>query len=137
MPGINGSVHELALSRAVVDAVLRHCENRRVATVRLRVGALRQVVPESLSFNFEIVARGTACEGAHLEQQRVAGRLRCDRCQREWDPAPQPAAEAGALIPLPRFRCPGCGRGEAAVIAGEELEVESIEVMEAECTARE
>ena len=48
--------------------------------------------------------------------------LRCEGCEREWDPEDA------------WFRCTGCG-GAGAVIAGNELEVESIEVEEAACTA--
>lgn len=66
-------MHELALSRAIVDAVMRHAEGRPVEKVHLRLGSLRQAVPGSLAFYFEIVARGTDCEGAALEIETLAG----------------------------------------------------------------
>ncbi|MGH2858700.1 MAG: hydrogenase maturation nickel metallochaperone HypA, partial [Solirubrobacteraceae bacterium] len=62
-------MHELSLSGAIVDTAVRHARGRRVTLVSLRVGALRQVVPDSLAFYFEFVARGTLCEGARLEQE--------------------------------------------------------------------
>jgi hydrogenase nickel incorporation protein HypA/HybF len=127
-------MHELALSRAIVDAAQRHAERRRVEVVHVKVGSLRQVVPDSLAFYFELVARGTACEGARLELEPVAALLRCPDCGREWDPAPPPLAAheplpAGALPPIPGFACPRCGLG-GEVLAGEQLEVEWIEVAE-------
>lgn len=127
-------MHELALSRAIVDAALRHAEGSPVSAVHVRLGALRQAVPESLSFYFEIVARETACEGARLELEPVAALLRCPRCGREWDPAPPPligheASPTGALPPVSIFGCPECGVGGEA-LAGEQLEVEWIEVDE-------
>ncbi len=127
-------MHELALSRAIVDAALRHGEGRRVATVHVRVGSLRQVVPDSLAFYLELVARGTACEDARFELESVAALLRCPGCKREWDPAPPPLAfheamPAGALPPIPAFACPHCGAG-GEVLAGEQLEIEWIEVDE-------
>ena len=115
-------MHELSVSSAVLDTVLKHAAGRRVTVISLRVGHLRQVVPDSLAFYFELVSRETLCEGARLEQEIVAARLRCDGCAREWDPEDA------------WFRCTGCG-GAGAVIAGDELEVESIEVEEAACTA--
>jgi hydrogenase nickel incorporation protein HypA/HybF len=115
-------MHELSVSSAVVDTVLKHADGRRVTVVSLRIGHLRQVVPDSLAFYFELVSRETLCEGARLEQEVVAARLRCDGCRREWDPEDA------------WFRCTGCG-GPGEVIAGSELEVESIEVEEAACTA--
>ncbi len=127
-------MHELALSRAIVDAALRHAERRPVSAVHVKLGSLRQAVPESLAFYFEIVARGTDCEGARLELEPVAALLRCPRCGREWDPAPPPLAEheavpAGAPPPIPTFACPACGAG-GEVLAGEQLEIEWIEVDE-------
>jgi hydrogenase nickel incorporation protein HypA/HybF len=123
-------MHELSISQAIVDTAIRHAGGRRVVLVSLRLGAMRQVVPDSLDFYFGIVSRDTLCEGAALEQEIVAARLRCPGCARVWDPAPAPVATHGELEgipPLPTFRCPGCGTpGE--VEAGGELEVESIEV---------
>ncbi len=115
-------MHELSVSSAVLDTVLKHAAGRRVTVVSLRVGHLRQVVPDSLAFYFELVSRETLCEGARLEQELVPARLRCEGCGNEWDPEDA------------WFRCTGCG-GPGAVIAGNELEVESIEVEEAACTA--
>jgi hydrogenase nickel incorporation protein HypA/HybF len=115
-------MHELSVSSAVLDTVLKHAAGRRVTVVSLRIGHLRQVVPDSLAFYFELVSRETLCEGARLEQEYVAARLRCHGCGSEWDPEDA------------WFRCTGCG-GPGDVIAGNELEVESIEVEEAACTA--
>jgi hydrogenase nickel incorporation protein HypA/HybF len=111
-------MHELSVSSAVLDTVLRHAEGRRVLVVSLRVGQLRQVVPDSLAFYFEMVSRDTPCEGARLEQEVVPVRMRCQGCAREWEPD------------WAMFRCPECAGGGVDVLSGEELEVESIEVEE-------
>ena len=118
-------MHELSVSAAVVDTAVRHAAGRKVTSVHLRVGALRQVVPDSLAFYFEIVARDTLCEGAVLEQELIGARLRCEGCETEW------AAAA------PAFRCPACAGAAVAVVCGDELEVESIDVeqQEAACIA--
>lgn len=125
-------MHELSIAGAVVDTALRHAGGRRVRVVNLRVGALRMVVPESLEFYFEIVARDTLCEGAELTCERVAALLRCPVCGHEWDPAPPPLADhslAPGVDPLiPYFRCPACEGPRSEVVAGDELEVESLEV---------
>ena len=117
-------MHEMAISSAVLESVLRHAAGRRVMGVRLRVGHLRQVVPDSLEFYWGIVTRDSACEGAVLEQELIPARLACAGCAGEWE------------IELPVFRCPSCGGADVTVIAGDELEVESIEVEEEPaCTA--
>jgi len=116
-------VHELSVASAIVDTATRHADGRRVTSVQLRVGHLRQVVPESLAFYFEHVARGTPCEGARLEQEVVPAVLACDDCRYEW------GLDAAA------FRCPLCASGSVRVAGGDELEVESIEIEEDACIA--
>ena len=121
-------MHELSLSSAVLDTVLRHADGRRVSQVDLTVGALRQVVPRSLEFYWGIVSRDTLCEGARLELALVEARLACGVCdQQEW------------TLDQPIFRCPGCGGSDVKVLTGEEFFVESIEVEERDearaCTA--
>jgi hydrogenase nickel incorporation protein HypA/HybF len=117
-------MHEFSIASAVVATAIKHADGRRVTTVSVRLGALRQVVPDALAFAFEIVARETLCEGARLESESVPARVRCTPCD-----------QTSTLERLP-LRCPRCGGGAVAVIGGEELEVESIEVEEdAACTA--
>jgi hydrogenase nickel incorporation protein HypA/HybF len=111
-------MHELSVSSAIVDTVVRHAAGRRVTAVGVRLGRMRQVVPASLAFYFDLVARETVCEGARLDQEVVPARLRCSRCEHGWE------------IELPQFRCPSCGAADVAVETGEELEVEFIEVEE-------
>jgi hydrogenase nickel incorporation protein HypA/HybF len=116
-------VHELSIAAAILDTAQRHADGRRVTAVSMRVGELRQVVPETLAFYWDIVARGTSCEGARLEQEIVGARLRCGSCGSEW------------AIDEADFRCAACGTA-AEVVSGQELQVESIEVEEgASCTA--
>ena len=121
-------MHELSICNAIVSAAERHAEGRPVRLVRVRVGALRQVVSGSLGFYFEIAARETICEGAALEPEAVPALLACGACGAEWDPAPPPAPDEASLIV--GFRCPGCGSGEHRVVSGDELLVESIDVIE-------
>ena len=109
-------MHELSLSSAIVNTATKHARGRRVVVVNLRVGRLRQVIPETLEFYFEFVARGSPCEGAALLQEVIDPRLRCTECELEW------------AIEIPAFRCPTCGGSAVEIAQGNEFEVESIEV---------
>jgi hydrogenase nickel incorporation protein HypA/HybF len=114
----------MSLATGVVDVAVRHAAGRRVTGVELRIGGMRQVVPRSLEFYFEICGRGTLCEGARLEYEIIATRLSCKACAHEWEPD------------LPFFFCPECASSDCAIVAGEEFEIESIVVEEdAACTA--
>ena len=115
-------MHELSISRAIVETASRHAGAGRVVSVRVAIGALREVTPGSLRFYFEVVSRGTACEGALLDTLLVPARMRC-ACGEEWE------------LEDVCFRCPRCAGAEVAVACGEELCVDSIEVEEARCTA--
>lgn len=117
-------MHELSLSSAIVDTVVRHAAGRRVKVVTMRIGWLRQVVPDSLEFYFGFVARETVCDGARLECTAVPARLRCEDCKVEWE------------LDAPAFRCDGCGSAGVTVISGNEFEVESIDVEEEQCISR-
>jgi hydrogenase nickel incorporation protein HypA/HybF len=121
-------MHELAVAQAIVDAAERHAEGRPVSVVRVRVGRLRQVVPEYLSFYFTVAAKDTSCEHAELEWEQVPSLLRCSACGAEWDPAPPPARSGEELIV--RFRCPECESADHRIVSGDELVVESIDVTE-------
>jgi hydrogenase nickel incorporation protein HypA/HybF len=120
-------MRELSLSGVIVNTVLKQADGRKLSAVDVRIGALRQVVPESLVFYFGIVARDTVCEEAELRLDLLAAWLRCPACELEWDPAPQPALDVG----WPTFHCPTCGSAEFEILAGDELEVASIEIEEA------
>jgi hydrogenase nickel incorporation protein HypA/HybF len=122
-PRWSDGVHELSLSGAIVNTVVKHAGERRVSLVSMRIGQLRQVVPDTLEFYFGFVARDTVCEGARLELEIVPALLSCGSCAREW------------AIDFPDFRCPACGQGGVDVITGNEFEVESIDVEEVACTA--
>jgi hydrogenase nickel incorporation protein HypA/HybF len=123
-------MHELAVAQAIVAAAERHADGRPVSVVRVRVGRLRQVVPEYLSFYFELAAKETICEGAELEWERIPSVLHCSECAAEWDPAAPPAREQDQLTVS--FRCPDCMSADHRVISGDDLVLESIDVTETE-----
>jgi hydrogenase nickel incorporation protein HypA/HybF len=109
-------VHELSLASAIVRTVCAHADDRRVAKVQLKVGPLRQVVPSSLAFAFEVVKKGTPAEHAELVIEEVPARIACRACDEE-----------NAVEDFP-FACPGCGTLDVDVVAGDELLVDWIEL---------
>jgi hydrogenase nickel incorporation protein HypA/HybF len=115
----------MSLAGAIVNTVVKHADDRDVRLITIRVGGMRQVVISSLEFYFDFAARDTCCEGAKLELINVATRLHCRACGEEWEPE------------IAFFRCPKCESADVEIIAGEEFEVDSIEVdeKEAACTA--
>ena len=109
-------MHELALCRAVVATVDRHAAGRPVVRVRLRVGRLRQVVPEALDLAWHASTTGTALAGAALEVETVPAEVRCADCA------------ACTVLEWPVPVCGACGSHGVEVVAGEELLVTSIDL---------
>ena len=109
-------MHELALMESLVESVVERVGDARVTTVRLEVGRLTCVVPEALSFCFDVCASGTRLEGAAIEILEVEGRGRCRACGRELAVEP-----LGALC--------ACGSADVEVLAGGELRLREVEVI--------
>jgi hydrogenase nickel incorporation protein HypA/HybF len=110
-------MHELSLANAIFDTVERHAAGRKVTSVQMKIGTMRQVVPDSLDFYFHVVTKDTLCEGARFDQEIITARLKCRDCSKVWE-----------LDGIPDFRCPACPSTDVEVLAGTEFEVESIEV---------
>ena len=111
-------MHELSITRNIVAIVDEAAKGRRVQRVTLEVGELSGVVSEAIAFCFDIVAAGTALEGASLEIHQIEGRARCRSCGSEFATA--------TLIAT----CV-CGSHRLTRLQGEELNVKSMELMEA------
>ena len=75
-------MHELSIAEAIVAIAERHAAGRRVYRVSVKVGHLRQVVPDALQFAFQLLTDGTVLEGAELAIEEVPARVRCRGCGR-------------------------------------------------------
>ena len=115
-------MHELSLAESIVAIANRHAAGRRVEAVHVQVGHLRQVVPSALEFAFELLAGGTALDGARLVIEPVPAAGVCRAC--------------GAETVLERFplACSACGGLDVEITAGEELLLDSLELEEAMTT---
>lgn len=110
-------MHELSLCKAIAGAVKPHAAGRRVDVVRLQVGALRQVVPETLSFCWTLIRDHEDLPGAELELELVPAEVSCRAC-----------GEQSKITSRWSVRCPRCDSGDVAVVHGEEFLVTSVDV---------
>ena len=79
-------MHELSLAQSLLDTALHHpacTEDRRIARLRVRVGALAGVDTDALSFCFELSSKNTRAEGAELQVEVAPARGRCRKCGAE------------------------------------------------------
>ena len=112
-------MHELGMVTGVVESVRQAAEANhadKVLKVSLSVGEMTEAIEDSLRFAFEVLTEGTMSEGAELEINMVAPRSLCLDCGAEYE--------------HDRFHmvCPECGGYNTKLLAGRELQIDSIEV---------
>ena len=105
----------MAITQSVVDAVCEHAAGRRVHSVRLEIGALCAVVPDSMHFCFGLATEGTVADGATLDLDIRPGSARCRSCGQQF------------RMDDPILLCP-CGSADVEVLAGREMKILSMEV---------
>ncbi|GKQ41476.1 hydrogenase maturation nickel metallochaperone HypA [Streptomyces sp. A012304] len=112
-------MHELSIATAIIeraDELARSDGTDAVSAVTVRVGELAGVVPDALTFAFEVARDGTALASARLVVEQVTARAYCGPCAEEF-PVGMP----------PFFWCPRCDRPSTELRSGRELEITAIE----------
>jgi len=110
-------MHELSLCEAIADVVKTHADGRHVDIVRVRIGALRQVVPESLSFCWTLLRESENMPDAELELECVAAEVKCRACGQQSE-----------ITSNWSIWCPQCESCEVEVLRGNEFLVTSLDV---------
>lgn len=121
-------MHELGIVSGVLDVVrstVRHEGAVRALTVRLRIGDMAQVVPESLDFAWDVLRdEDPTTATCALEVEEVHPRSRCLACGAVFD------------HDCHHFRCPACGSGDTTLLAGRELDIVSIDIEDDDAAAQ-
>jgi len=110
-------VHETSLMKnllAIVDRAAGVEGNGPVRVVHLRIGEMAGVSEDALRFAFDVMAKGTAAEGASLDVEKVPLQIRCAACGANSNPSD--------FV----FICPACGSCDIEILAGREMEVDYI-----------
>ena len=109
-------MHEVSICTAIAKIADRAAAGRPVELVRVDVGHLRQVVPDTLRHSWEMVVFGTPFDGVPLEVREIPAVIECIPCGTQTQ------------LDDPIFRCGACGSTETKVISGNELYVTSLEI---------
>lgn len=111
-------MHEMSIAQSILEIVLEEGKRHRlekVNTIKLQVGAMAAVVPESLTFCFELLSKDTLAAGTKLEIETVPVVARCAACNLHF--------EVEDYV----FLCPECNQPALDLVSGRELSVQSIE----------
>jgi hydrogenase nickel incorporation protein HypA/HybF len=109
-------VHEVSICTAIAKIAHNVAAGRPVELVRVDVGHLRQVVPDTLRHSWEMVVFGTPLDGVPLEVREVPAVIECRHCR------------SLTRLDDPIFRCAACGSDETDVVSGNELFVTSLDL---------
>lgn len=120
-------MHELSVAQSLVEVTISHLANsgwkpgtERVSAVTVRVGPLAGIVPGALNTAFSVAAVGTELQGAALVIEWVDLAIWCPQCDTER-----------VLVNTQQLLCPVCKARASRVVRGSELEVISVEVVDA------
>ena len=112
-------MYEFSLARSVNNTILKLCQNSgwsRVRHILLKIGGLRKVNPELMTFIFNLISLGTPLEGANFSILFLPTLFHCYSCGRD--------AEGEDT----EFACPLCGSRDVELLSGLELAIDLLEV---------
>jgi hydrogenase nickel incorporation protein HypA/HybF len=95
--------------------VVGKAAGHRVERIELRVGYLRQVVPDSMLFSWEVLTQGTDLEGCELVIDHVPAVVTCRSCEQR------------TRLSMPILMCGSCESSDVTLVEGDELLVASID----------
>jgi hydrogenase nickel incorporation protein HypA/HybF len=114
-------MHELSIAQSILDIVREYVPEPRsaaVQSIKVRLGGLSGVVPESLDFCFSAITSDTSLRQAKLNIERVETQLHCGDCGET------------STIEGPIFLCSKCGSPNIKLVSGTELQIVEIELAE-------
>ena len=118
--GRRDAMHELSLVESILEIVDEYAAKdgfTRVTSLRLSCGKLSSVVPQALSFAFDVQSKGTRAAGAALELEILPAVIHCLACEKDFE--------------TDRFegQCPVCKRFDVLLVGGtEELKLIELDV---------
>ena len=112
-------MHELSICSSIADIARRRADGRTITVINVRVGQLRQIVPDTLIYCWSLISEETALAGSRIVVESVPARIRCRSCQHTAD-----------VGDLPVFACAACGGIDVEIVAGEEFLITSLELVE-------
>lgn len=107
----------MSLCQAIANIVRPYAAGQHVDIVRVRIGALRQVVPDSLSFCWSLLRDYEDMPDAELELELITAEVSCRSC-----------GDQSTIDSQWSLLCPRCESADVKVLHGDEFLVTSLDV---------
>lgn len=117
-------MHEMALTRDVVDIVVEQAEavgDREVRAVYLTIGYIRDIVEDLFERCFAHMARGTVAAHAELVITRIPLTVRCSKCSQVF---------SIDVHDENTWHCPLCKAPDYTLNSGMEFFIDSLDIAE-------
>jgi len=110
-------MHETAVAQSLVEVITEEAGKRHARPVRATIscGELNAINDDVLSFAFEAIAQGTACEGMGLQIEHKPLQAKCHVCERLF------------VVDWSDLKCPDCDSEDFEVLPDAPLMLEQIE----------
>ena len=107
------NVHELSIMESVMNIVRENAVQSNIGKVnklKLVIGKLSSVLPDSLQFCFQVLNQEEFFRDAVLEIEEREIAIKCAKCEQHF-----------TLEDAYCFLCPGCGAIEVEIVSGREM----------------
>ena len=113
-------MHELSVTQKLLELALDRAQRAgggRIQRLHVVIGELSSMIDDSAAFYWDLISQGTAAEGAQLTFERVAAELACQQCGCRYQ------------LKASKLTCPDCGSTSVSILAGDELLLQSIDLV--------
>ena len=112
-------MHEMSIAQSILDIVDEYMLNENgqcLKEVAVEIGELVAVVPDSLTFCFEVLVEDTPYRGSRLSISIIPLNGTCSDCRHSF------------RIKNYMFKCPTCQSTNLQIQGGQELKISHLEV---------
>ena len=114
-------MHEMGIAQNILEIVRQSVPEGQAAAVRgirVRIGQLSGIIPDSLDFCFSALVSDTEMSRARLVMDSIPMVSLCKDCRNQFE------------VRDYNFSCPSCSGANLELVSGKELEVVEIELAE-------
>jgi hydrogenase nickel incorporation protein HypA/HybF len=113
-------MHEMGIAMQIIEiatsSIPSDIKDVKVEKVNIEIGKLSAIIPETLTFCFNIAIKDTKLAGAELIIEEIPVIALCQECKNRQ------------TITEPVFICQTCKGKALKIISGRELDIKSIEI---------
>ncbi|MBQ7196730.1 MAG: hydrogenase maturation nickel metallochaperone HypA [Synergistaceae bacterium] len=112
-------MYEFSLTHSITRTLLKLCREAgwsKVRRVMIKIGGMRKINPELMSFIFTAMVKGTPAEDAVMSVLMIPVTIHCYACGRTNTREDT------------QFLCPACGSRNVQLLSGLEFNIEVLEV---------